>query len=65
MCDMFVLDENKAILEDLFARIESLWHHTTSEIVDELERESSMNLHDYRHAAGGSCDPPYMVRVGM
>ena len=63
-CDMFVLDENKAILEDLYAQINSLWHYTTSETIADQERESSMGIHYCRHAEGGPCNPPYMVRAG-
>ena len=62
-CDIFVPDGEQAILEDLYAQIEAIWWSVKSE-GDDMEKEvSRMDLHYCRHATGGSCDQPYMVKT--
>ena len=61
-CDMFVLDKDKAILEDLYAHIEAIWYYTTSKGEGEEKERSRMDLHYCRHKEGGPCDQPYMVK---
>ena len=61
-CDMFVLDGDKAILEDLYAHIESIWWSVESKGEGEEKEHSRMDMHYCRHKEGGACDQPYMVK---
>jgi len=58
-CDIFVPDSEKAILEDLFAQIESIWSNIqTPQSEDDVE--SYMDIHICHNAEGKACETPYM-----
>ena len=61
-CNMFVPDGEKAIMEDLFNQIDSIWHYI-AEPEDGMGMRSYMDIHVCHNDENTPCESPYMRKV--
>jgi len=60
-CNIFVPDSEKAILDDLFAQIESIWSNIATP-QSEMDIQSRMDIHKCYNGENKACEQPYIVK---